>query len=114
MSSAFTPRTIERLRPRVGELVDAILDDLETRDGWVDLISELAFPLPFAVITDMLGMPTGNADQLREWSHVVSQAVDPILATTNADAIFEAGDRMREMVDAAVAWKRGGPTTTTC
>ncbi len=109
VSRAFTPRTIERLRPRVGELVDAILDDLETRDGWVDLISELAFPLPFAVITDMLGMPTGDADQMREWSHVVSQAVDPILAMTNAYAIFEAGDRMREMVDAAVAWKRGRP-----
>jgi len=109
MSRAFTPRTVERLRARVQEMVDGMLDDLATSDGTVDLISELAFPLPFVVITEMLGMPPGDADQLRDWSHLVSESVDPILAVTNADAIFEAGDRMREMVDAAVEWKRGRP-----
>ena len=37
-----------------------MLDDLAAADGTVDLISDLAFPLPFAVISEMLGMPDGR------------------------------------------------------
>ncbi len=109
VSKAFTPRSVAKLQPRVREMVDAILDDLATRDAPFDLISDLAFPLPFAVITDMLGMPPGDADQMRDLSHTISQSIDPILAAANADAIFKASDQMREMVAAAVQWKRSRP-----
>jgi len=112
VSKAFTPRTIERLRPQVQQLVDTMLDRISAlcqEQGTVDLISELAFPLPFAVINEMLGMPPGDADQLRSWSHTVTQALDPILALTNAEAIFEASDRMREVIVDAIEWKRGRP-----
>lgn len=90
-------------------MVDTILDDLAARDAPFDLISELAFPLPFAVITEMLGMPPGDADQMRDWSHTISQSIDPILAASKADEIFEASDQMRAMIAAAVEWKRGRP-----
>jgi cytochrome P450 len=109
MSRAFTPRTIERLRPRVDEMVSRILDDLATRDEPFDLMSELAFPLPFAVINDMLGMPDGDADTMRALSHTVSQSIDPLLAAERAEEIFAASDQMREMVAAAVRWKRNRP-----
>jgi cytochrome P450 len=109
VSKAFTPRTVEQLRPRVQEMVDGLLDDLAARSGTVDLISELAFPLPFAVISELLGMPAGNRAQLRDWSHTLTQILDPILAMTNTDAIFEASDRMTEVVTAAIEWKRGRP-----
>jgi cytochrome P450 len=109
VSRAFTPRTIERLRPRVQGMVDTLLDGLSEQEGPVDLISELAFPLPFAVINEMLGMPPGNADEMRDLSHIVSESVDPLLALSNLDAIFEASDAMRALVAEAVAWKRGRP-----
>jgi len=109
VSKAFTPRTIEQLRPRVQQMVDELLDDIAARGGTVDLISELAFPLPFAVISEMLGMPEGDRDQLRQWSHTLTQILDPILAETNLDAILEASDRMNEVVTAAIEWKRGRP-----
>ncbi len=109
VSKAFTPRTVERLRPRVDALVDGLLDEAATAEGPVDLIAALAFPLPFAVISEMLGMPEGDTDQLREWSHTLTQVLDPFLAMSNAEAIFEASDRMNEVVTAAIEWKRGRP-----
>lgn len=54
VSKAFTPRMIESLRPRVEQLVDEALDYSEPE--W-NLIDRLAFPLPFQVITDLLGAP---------------------------------------------------------
>jgi cytochrome P450 len=109
VSRAFTPRSVEQIRERTGLLVDEILDDLATRGEPVDLISELAFPLPFAVISEMLGMPEGDRAQLRTWSHTVTQILDPILAMENAAAIFEAIDQMNAVVADAITWKRGRP-----
>lgn len=109
VSKAFTPRTIEQLRPRVQQMVDELLDDIAARGGTFDLITDLAFPLPFAVISEMLGMPEGDRAQLRDWSHTLTQVLDPILAETNLDAILEASDRMTEVVTAAIEWKRGRP-----
>jgi len=106
VSKAFTPRSVERIRERTATLVEQILDDLASRDEPVDLISELAFPLPFTVISEMLGMPDGDREQLRTWSHTVTQVLDPILVFQNAEAIFDASDNMRAVVADAVAWKR--------
>ena len=58
VSKVFTPRTVEELHPRVQELVDGHLDFVVARDtGEMDLIADLAFPLPFVVISEMLGTP---------------------------------------------------------
>src|SRR3954447_4794625 len=106
VSKAFTPRAVEQIRARAGELTDEILDDLATREGPVDLISELAFPLPFQVISEMLGMPEGDRLQLRSWSHTLTQVLDPLLVMQNGKAILEASGHMRRVVAEAIAWKR--------
>jgi len=110
VSKAFTPRTVELLRPRIVELVDTLLTDAAERgDGRIDVIADLAFPLPFAVISEMLGMPPGDQDQLRAWSHTVVQSLDPILAMTKMDEILEASNHIVETVTEAIAWKRTRP-----
>lgn len=106
VSKAFTPRAVERIRARTAELTDEILDDLARRHEPVDLIADLAFPLPFQVISELLGMPEGDRDQLRAWSHTLTQVLDPLLVMEHAEAIVEASDRMVEVVTAAIAWKR--------
>jgi len=107
VSKAFTPRAVEQIRSRTAEITEQILDDLARRDEPVDLIAELAFPLPFTVISELLGMPEGDRDQLRSWSHTLTQILDPLLLLSNGPAIVEASDRMNEVVTAAVEWKRG-------
>ncbi|HZI39168.1 MAG TPA: cytochrome P450, partial [Acidimicrobiia bacterium] len=64
VTRAFTPRTVERLRPRIAALVDAALAPLEA-DGGGDLMEGLAFPLPVRVIAELLGVPLADCEQFR-------------------------------------------------
>ena len=61
---SFTPRTVEKLRPRIEEFVDELLDSLD-KEGGGDLMSELAFPLPVRVIGELLGVPEEDQAQFR-------------------------------------------------
>jgi cytochrome P450 len=67
VSKAFTPRSIEALRPRIQEIVDELLDGVEGRAEF-DLISELAWPLPITVIAEMLGVPPEDRADFKRWS----------------------------------------------
>src|SRR5438093_13229445 len=78
VTKAFTPRVIEDLRPRVGTLVDGLLDAARDKDGDFDLIHDFAFPLPFAVISEMLGVPAADGERLREWSGLMVRTLEPL------------------------------------
>ncbi|MFJ1753167.1 cytochrome P450 [Kitasatospora sp. NPDC088134] len=67
VSKAFTPRTVEALRPAVRRLAGGLVDGL-LADGGGDLIARVAEPLPVAVIAEMLGIPESDRHQLRPWS----------------------------------------------
>ncbi len=109
MQKAFTPRVIEQLRPLVQELVDEQLDRVVARDHAMDVIADIAFPLPFTVISRMLGMPPADADMLRDLSHTIVKTLDPIISDDEMRAAADANDRMDEHIDAAIAWKRKAP-----
>jgi cytochrome P450 len=110
VSKVFTPTTIEELRPRVQRLVDEHLDAADPAD--FDLIAGLAFPLPFIVISEMLGIPEG-ADrlQLREWSGAVVKNFDPILTREEQLAAIHAIDNIIAYVNDVIAWKREHPSS---
>lgn len=65
VSRAFTPRTVEKLRPRIAELVDGCLDNL-AEAGTGDAMELLALPLPVAVISEMLGVPHSDWPTIRD------------------------------------------------
>ena len=108
VTKAFTPRVIEQLRPRIQELVDDALG-IAAANGEFDLITDLAFPLPFAVISEMLGMPETDAVQLRQWSGTIVRALEPLVDPDLIRAIADAGDNMRSFTQEAIAWKRAKP-----
>jgi len=68
LSAAFSPRRVERLRPRVQQMVDGLLDELAAHDRPADLVSLLAEPLPIMVISELLGVPHSDRAQIREWA----------------------------------------------
>ncbi|HWM22161.1 MAG TPA: cytochrome P450, partial [Ilumatobacteraceae bacterium] len=84
VSQAFTPTAIERLRPSIQSMVDAVLDRAAER-GSMELIDELAFPVPFQVISALLDMPTERADELRDWSQSITAAIEPTATLTDLD-----------------------------
>ncbi|MEU4110368.1 cytochrome P450 [Streptomyces sp. NPDC027717] len=67
VSKAFTPRTVERLRGYVHGLADSLVADLVAAGGG-DLLTDLAEPLPVAVIAELLGIPESDRAPLRPWS----------------------------------------------
>src|SRR5262249_2800395 len=67
-STAFSRPRIAALRPRVQAIVDGLLDDLQARgEVVVDLVKGFAFPLPFTVISELLGVPEPDQDHLGNW-----------------------------------------------
>ncbi|GED85742.1 cytochrome P450 [Streptomyces sp. 6-11-2] len=67
VSKAFTPRTVERLKPYVHDLANELVAEL-VAEGGGDLLRDVAEPLPVAVIAEMLGIPEADRAQLRPWS----------------------------------------------
>ncbi|MFP3908155.1 MAG: cytochrome P450, partial [Acidimicrobiales bacterium] len=108
VSKAFTPRAVEALRPRVQELVDAALDRVEPT-GRIDLIADLAFPLPFQVISEMLGMPEGDMIQIRDWSNAMVKSLDPIISDDEILAADASSTAMVAYLEEVIAWKREHP-----
>lgn len=108
VARVFTPRAIERLRPGVQALVDEALAGIGPGDE-LELIETLAFPLPFQVISSMLGLPDGDTEQLRGWSHQLAGTLDPFLSDDQLRSAFLAGVQMREHLTEVIAWKRANP-----
>jgi hypothetical protein len=66
-AKAFTPRRIEGLRAHIQEIVDDLLDAVAPQ-GRMDILADLAYPLPAIVTAELLGVPPSDRDQLKAWS----------------------------------------------
>jgi cytochrome P450 len=67
VSKAFTPRYVENLRPRIQEIADSLLDQVQPQRR-MDVVSHYAYPLPISVISEMLGVRPEHREQVRGWS----------------------------------------------
>src|SRR5271169_5377111 len=66
-SQAFTPRRVEALREHIQDIADRLLDDVLSH-GEMDLVADFAAPLPAIVTAEMLGVPTSDHRQMKQWS----------------------------------------------
>jgi len=95
VAGAFTPRRIDSLRLDIDAIAGRLLDDLAAEVGGadatpIDIIERFAYPLPIAVICQMLGIPTGDHDRFRRWSLALTKSVDPgILRSDDDNAAIE-------------------------
>jgi cytochrome P450 len=67
VNTAFTPQAVERMRPRIEQVVDELLDAVQP-DGGMDVIRQFAHPLPILVISSMLGLPPEERGRFKAWS----------------------------------------------
>ncbi len=77
VNTVFTPRRVQALRPRIEAIVETALARAAER-GEMELIDELAYPLPVNVIATMLGVPTEDWPRFRNWSAALVRSLDPI------------------------------------
>jgi cytochrome P450 len=108
VSRAFTPRTVEHLRPEIVALVDGLLDQISS-GAVTDVMSALAFPLPANVISTMIGVPEEDWPRFRT---VVSQAtalLEPIVPDNELEAALLAQVELEQYFDGLVAERRAHP-----
>ncbi|MEU4463518.1 cytochrome P450 [Streptomyces sp. NPDC024017] len=103
VSKAFTPRTVERLKPYVRGLADELASALVAAGGG-DLLKDVAEPLPVAVIAEMLGIPESDRAPLRPWSadicgmYELSPSEDTAARAVRASVEFS--DYLRDLIAA--------------
>ncbi|QUQ68648.1 cytochrome P450 family protein [Kutzneria sp. CA-103260] len=103
VTGAFTPRRIRPLREHAERLTVEFLDRIADR-GHGDLVTELAYPLPMAVICDLLGVPESDREELHRWALVIDSSDD-----TEGDNVRAATDALDGLVAALVERKRREP-----
>ncbi len=73
-SKAFTPRRVEILHAHIQDITESLLDAVQAK-GRMDVIADLAYPLPAIVTAEMLGLPTSDWEQLTAWSADFAEAL---------------------------------------
>ena len=67
VAEAFTPKTVERLGPRIRAIAHELLDAVPA-DGRFDLVESFSHPLPVIVIAEILGVPGSDRAEFKQWS----------------------------------------------
>lgn len=92
LTKSLTPGMVRSLARPIGTLVDGILDRLADRDAW-DLVTDLAVPVPMAVMSELLGIPAADRETVAKWSTSLAQAF----------AVFIPDDKRHEAHESVVA-----------
>jgi cytochrome P450 len=108
INKAFTPRTVERMRPRLQRLVDDHLDAIAA-DGRMDVIADLAFPLPVTAISEVLGVPIEDRVQFKRWCDRVNTVLAGTHTLEDALEIQTNVLALREFLGCLIAERRRSP-----
>ena len=108
VNKAFTPAAVERLRGRVEEIVDGLLDRVAGA-GAMDVVEDLAYPLPVTVICEMFGVPEADWDRFRTWSRALVRLLDPLVAEDAFEQALQARLALRGYLRELIAERRAHP-----
>lgn len=110
VNQAFTPRTVERLRPHIAEIADQLIDAMVAEGkGGADLIADFAFPLPIIVIAELLGVPPADRDQFKAWSTELTHGLRPDVTTEQIQNATRAIQAMDKYLEAVIDERRRAP-----
>lgn len=105
----FTPRRVRTFADRIQTVVDRLLDGLPTAEPF-DLISEVAAPLPIAVITDLLGIPEPNTEEFARHGTEIGGALGGIQSIGHARRLDATQKRLAELFAEIFALRRAEPS----
>jgi cytochrome P450 len=111
VAKAFTPRVVATLAPRITGITHDLLSAAAHR-GELELVSQLAYPLPVRIISELLGVPPEDHARFAGWSAKLAHSVqpsfgapDPVELTETEQAALEFADYFTELI----AVRRSGP-----
>ncbi len=110
VNEAFTPRVVGRLRARVESVVDDLLGAVLTRgEGRMDIIRDLATPLPVIVIAELLGVPSHDQDRFKAWSDDIAIVLDGSVRGAGLPAAADSAAELSEYLRAVIVQRRREP-----
>jgi cytochrome P450 len=110
LGQAFTPRMVEQARPAIVEMLDELLDKLDTDNDLVDLHASLTYPLPAMVVAALLGIPAEDRDAFRTWAlDIVLVVGSGTLTPALAERANRSAAHMRELLARLVRERTGAP-----
>lgn len=95
VNRGFTPTQIERVEPRIQEITDALLDEVVAR-GEMELMRDLAVPLPVTIIAELLGVAPERGDDFKRWSDLF---ISTLAQTPDAETFREIENAMEEFAE---------------
>jgi cytochrome P450 len=108
VTKAFTAKRIEDLRPRMQHIVDGLLDAAFER-GEMDVVADLAYPLPVTVICEMLGVPREDHHRFHAWSADLVVTLDPMVPGDVMARALLAGEAFDAYLGDLIAKRRRAP-----
>lgn len=108
VSRGFTPRRVERLRPRLQKIVDDLLD-AAGENGEMDVVRDLAQPFPVIAIAELLGVPPEDRDRFRAWSADLVQLLDPFQGRGGSKPMRHAAGEIFDYFSGLLAQRRLEP-----
>lgn len=108
VNKAFTPRAVQSLKPRVEEIVDELLDEIDP-DKPFDVIQHLAYPLPMTVIAEMLGVPTEDRERFNAWSHDVALGLEGGRTREENQRLWRSRQELAEYFASIIEQRRDDP-----
>ncbi|MCM3921866.1 cytochrome P450 [Frankia sp. AiPs1] len=110
VSKAFTARGLETLRARVEEVAAEIVDNA-IRAGEIDVVEDLAYPLPLTMIAEMIGVPAEDHASVRAMSAGIARGLDPdaLLSAAELKSRVDGAQHFREYFENLVAERRAHP-----
>lgn len=104
-----TPGRVAGMEPRMTEIVTELIDNMADRTR-IDVVDDLAYPVPVTVICELLGVPPGDEQRFRVWVDVALQSTDPGLdPETQQKKRAEAGKELRAFMEELVEAHRQAP-----
>lgn len=106
---AFTPRNVERLRERVVAVATPIIDAALER-GELEVLGELAFPVPRTIICEMLGIPEADVGLFSQWTPSITNLLSASLTSDELiDHVIATRAQIHEYFTALIAERRRAP-----
>ena len=96
VSKAFTPAAVERLAPFIQKEVDAAVDAALARGG-MEIVNDLAYPLPVTVIAHLMGVPREDRDQIKRWCDDITATLGNVMANLRPEDFHQANQSTREL-----------------
>lgn len=109
LAAAFTPRSVERLRPFTAGVASRLADGIVASGGSCEFVADFAAPLPPEVFATLFGLPVEERDRLARWGAVVTNAFVPARIATHAAEIEAATAEMRTWSAELIAARRDDP-----